>query len=468
MLAPANQKTVARPTRKELEAEASRLLARFPEPPTAKIDGVADEWCPYRLDNGDPLHPNYVVARHTELRGANLWNGVRTQKNARRPCHGWKWVTTFKAYQPEDRDETHEQLARCECPDCSWLPARLLDLHANEVPEPARLRPWSAPQLIKLNAEDELAARLADCFRHGALSLDAFKSIAGWQRFLPGLGKDSDDPVAKVLRTAFWIRDLYEVMSGDDWTVEDVAETCRALHPDGKLLPRRPFIPRSGDRHERDEIVVEPERRRFIIRDEITATRLVINYVYWVLLRHDVAEKRFRASLPAGRYVTSGMIVKLMLEEGRSARDAGLKLGLSGSIVSRHYKAAIATIADSLGLFPWPWRLSSQKRKSARGVERRAERTDKPALSVDDRPVPLPYDLALRALFEIYWLALWAVYYGHPVTLLPPGCANGVIERVRALDTVARADPDDIDSEIIGKVGALKTEGQHVILFAGC
>jgi hypothetical protein len=392
MLAPADHKPVARPTSKELKAEADRWRALYKERPE-------DSVYHHRLDaNGKPVFP--LVARHVNLVGADIWNGVSAEKKSAcgcltheckhrnklvnaRPVGGGQWIATLRTYHPA-------RPPSCECPACAWSGPALLDLHANEPPEPARLLPWSTPALVELDAEDEHAARLADGFRDGALLLDAFKWIAGWQRFLPGLGKGSDDPFARVLRISFWLRNLHRVTSGDDpWTVDDLAEACRVLRPDRKVQ-REAFITPGGERHPRDAIVVPPEWRRIIARD-IAATRWVISYTYEFLLPHDLAVKgRWRALLPDGvSYVTSGAIVKLMLEEGLSARQASKRLGLSGSIVARNFNAAVDAVAESLG--PWPWPLSSQKGKFARRVgTRRAERTDHPRLRIGDRPAPLP------------------------------------------------------------------------------
>jgi hypothetical protein len=52
-----------------------------------------------------------------------------------------------------------------------------------------------------------------------------------------------------------------------------------------------------------------------------------------------------------------------------------------------------------------------------------------------------------------------------PTTKVPPGCADGVVERLRTFDTVVRANPDDPDSETIGKSDALKTEGRYTMLY---
>ena len=394
---------------------------------------------------------------------------MKAEKNVRRPRRGCRWVTTLKVYQPK-ADKTYEQQARCECPDCTWQPANLLSLHANEPPEPARLLPWCTPALVvELDAEDELAARLADGFRDGALLLDAFKWIASWQRFLPGLVKDSDDPIAMVLRIAFWLRNLHRVTSGDDpWTVDDLAEACRAMRPNCQVQ-RRALVTPGGDRSSRDAIVVPPEWRRIIARD-IAATRQVVDYTYRFLLAHDLAVKgRWRAILPDGvSYVTSAETVKRMLEEGLSARDAGQRFGLSGSIVSRRFSAAVDAVAESLGLFPWPWRLSSQKLELARRVERRKQRNDNPRLWPGDLPAPLPcpwerQPFASPAKWvrpEDQWIIIQKPeYFGS--AKVPAGCAADIIERYRSPDRVLLGDPDDDYSPTIGKTDTLRTESWY-------
>jgi hypothetical protein len=57
------------------------------------------------------------------------------------------------------------------------------------------------------------------------------------------------------------------------------------------------------------------------------------------------------------------------------------------------------------------------------------------------------------------WLIAEAIeYFG--ATKVPTGSADGVDERVRDLDTVKRADPDDDYSPIVGHTDALRTEGR--------
>jgi hypothetical protein len=467
MLAPPN-KMSARPTRKELQEEADRLLALYEEPEEESVDGVEDVSCRYRLETGYPVHPNYTVARHTHLAGAHLWNGVKPEKNARRPCCAWQWVATLQICHPENR-ETYEPPARCECPDCSRHPANLIELHADEPPLPARLRTWAAPVLVELGAEAALAVRLADGFRHGAMPSDAFVQIAGWRRFLPGLWRDGDAIVAAVLRCAFLIRDLYDVMSGDGWTVDGVAEACRALHPDRKVL-RQPFLTPDNARHERDEIVVPLERRRIITRDDVTAARIVIQQALRVKLGLITERQRWKSNLDDGGSTSDWTLICTMLRDGLSARETAKLVSLGHSIVSRRFEAAIAAISSRLGPVP---ALSGQNGKLARGVgTRRAGRTDHPRLTTGERPAALP-DLwerlssdnyTKRALPDDHWLIAEALEYFGDCTV-PPGCADGVVERVRVFDSVVRSDPDDDDAPIIGKTDALRTEGRHVILY---
>jgi hypothetical protein len=218
-------------------------------------DGLEDVLC--RVE----YHPYKTKVRHRNLVAADLWNGVtggKKKKNSlqnARPPRGSQWVTASKIYRP-DRE------VRCECPECSRLLAQdvlsgalLKQLSAEVDAAIARLsRKWTTPCLTEMT----LAEALEFGFRNGVLPSDNFDKIASRRRSLPGLKRNRDAPVAAVLRCAFWIRDLYNLTSGTSWTVDDVAERCRALHPNKRLL-RRPSITRDGVRHERDEVLVEPQ-----------------------------------------------------------------------------------------------------------------------------------------------------------------------------------------------------------------
>jgi hypothetical protein len=184
MLAPPN-KLSARPTRKELQEEADRRLAQYKERPE-------DYVYRHHLDViGNPVFP--IVARHVEMVGANLWNGVGSEKNVPRPCREWHWTSALKTYHPAH--DLHASESEPPKPAVlKWATPKLMEIfkpplieqHADEPPLPARSLRWTTPTLVEVGAEDELAARLADGFRDGALPLDAFRYLARWRRFLPG------------------------------------------------------------------------------------------------------------------------------------------------------------------------------------------------------------------------------------------------------------------------------------------
>jgi hypothetical protein len=340
-------------------------------------DGTEDVLCRTQF------HPYKAVARHTDLVGADVWNGLKGEKknksfNKARSRHGGQWVTTAKIYQP-DRE------VRCECPECSRplaqdvLSGELLKQLSVEVDAAiARLsRKWATPRLTEMT----LAEALEFGFRKGVLPSDDFDKIASRRRFLPGLNRNRDAPVAAVLRCAFWIRDLDNVTSGASWTVDDVAERCRALHPNKRLL-RRPSNTRDGVRHERDEVLVEPQGRRIISKDDVTAARQVIQHAMKVI----VDRQSRKSNRPDGSCETDWAIVTAMLGDGLSARAVAGRVGLGHAMVSRRFAKAIGAIADSLGPLAT---FSRQNEKLARRVgTRRAQRTHRPSLRT--RPAPPP------------------------------------------------------------------------------
>jgi hypothetical protein len=171
MLAPPN-KTLPRPTSKELEAEADRWLARYRERPE-------DSVYHYRLDaNGRPTFP--IIARHVDLIGASLWNGVKTTKKARcgcltreckhhnnlvnaRPVGDGRWMTTLRTYQPATHGYPVSEPVAAEDETFERFEIEfeaVLDRLSGK---------WTAPQIEEIP--------------------HPFVHIAGWQRFLPGLVK---------------------------------------------------------------------------------------------------------------------------------------------------------------------------------------------------------------------------------------------------------------------------------------
>jgi hypothetical protein len=83
------------PAQFDLKREADMWLARYQERPEDSIYR-------YRLDaNGNPVFP--FVARHVDLVGAAIWNGVKSEKNKRRPHGGWYWTTILRTFHPSTK-----------------------------------------------------------------------------------------------------------------------------------------------------------------------------------------------------------------------------------------------------------------------------------------------------------------------------------------------------------------------------
>jgi hypothetical protein len=300
MLAPPN-KMPARPTRKELQEEADRWLALYEEPEEESIDGVVDVSCRYRLDSGNPVHPNYYTARHTYLAGAHIWNGARGEKNARRPHSGWSWVTTEKSCRP-DRSPDDPEPAASEPATLKWTKPKLVEIfnpplikqHASEPPLPARSLTWTTPRLVEVGAE-HLLDFLQHAIKTRTLPTRVFAYLAGRRLAVPGLVKESDTPVEAALRIALWARAHASPLNG--WTPACIA----------------------------------------------------IAHAVKVALRLTAGRKRLHLNL--GDEATSDWSLLLMvMVGGLSAREAAKHVGLRHSIVAARLGTLIAEITSSLGI----------------------------------------------------------------------------------------------------------------------
>jgi hypothetical protein len=102
MLAPPD-KTLKQPP---LQEEADNLLAQYGGRNVRQgywFRGRPEDLSfHYRLDaNGAPVFP--IVARHTELIGANIWSGVKAEKNVPRLWGEWYRLDRLKTYRRASR-----------------------------------------------------------------------------------------------------------------------------------------------------------------------------------------------------------------------------------------------------------------------------------------------------------------------------------------------------------------------------
>jgi hypothetical protein len=408
MLAPSPNRTLAHLTSKELQEEADGLLAQYHERPEDLVFH-------HRLDaNGLPIFP--IVARHVDLVGAHLWNGVKPEKNSPRPWGEWHWSDTVRTYEPERLpDPVIEPPAPAPL---KWTTPKLIEIfkpplieqHAGrrgkdpKPPEPARCLTWNTPTIVQVGAEDLLDLMFVrkpfgtSMILASTLPTRAFSYLAARRRAVPGLVPNGATPVEAALTVALWARANASPLRG--WTPACIARD-HAL--------RRPGSPAGRP------------RLHMNLGDEASAD--------WGLLL----------------MTTLG---------GLSAREAAKHVGLGRDVVAKRLRTLPAEIEASLGILS----LNGQNEKFAQRVGRRkrADRTDHPQLMTGDRPAPL------QASPDDTWLVDEAIeYFG--ATKLPPGCAGDIIEkdRYRGLDTVKRGDPDDDESPIVGKADALRTAGWY-------
>ena len=209
MLAPADQKTMARPSSAQLEEEADRWLARYPA--SCECPTCIDVYRHRRDASGRPFFP--IVARHVELVGAFIWNGRKSEKSDRRPCRYWQWTTTLKTYNPV-REDTRPL----------WTTP-----HLQEIDVKAR-------QDIDLAIDDWCRIVAAEVDEKPALSPRATTAphihIARLGRFFPGACKDDDHPAAAVLRIAFRVLQLAGSYPQRELRSRSCRAAChRSCHP---------------------------------------------------------------------------------------------------------------------------------------------------------------------------------------------------------------------------------------------
>ena len=312
-----------------------------------------------------PYHPNETLAAHVDIVGMAIWNGVKAEKKRKnslrnaRPRRGGRRVQTFKIYEPE-------RSPRCECPACAWSLGyghALLALHATEVPETAALRSWSAPQVTEMT--EDLAFQLDFGFRAGVMVADDFVRMYSWKRHLPGWC-DRDEPIAAAFQAASWILRC-DRMRDEGWKVDSL-DVLRAFHPNRRLLQRK-----------------APSGLRLITAGDLWSAYRVCTHTTMTSLGAIRDKARWKDDI----FIADRTILRLMLDDGRSARDSD-ELGMSASMVARRYRAAIEAIAKTLGPVAWPAHgLGSHFGKFALGVGRREKRTDQPQWSLRARP-PFP------------------------------------------------------------------------------
>jgi hypothetical protein len=345
-----------------------------------EMAGIVDVLCRCNF------HPNKSVVRRADfVPVGGLWKGERSLKKAdktlknARPCTGGKLVETYWITRPERE-------ARCDCAACAWDfrkevfdGAALGELSA-QIDATIRLaqrsniqvagifaggahRGQAAFQLWETPQLDELAYFLipASTYYHSVLGAphvsiaDAYIRLASWQPHLPGLIRDGDTPIIAALRIAFLIRRCDGLQYTKTWDAEQqcwrnealpsehpnlfvagdecrpILDVLRAFHRDRKVLTRK-----------------APNKFRRITHDDRAAAYAVITHATLVSLGAVQDKARWRQDT----YTGDRTIIGLMLDEGRSAVDIADDLGISASMVSRRFNAAIQAISDSVGPVP--------------------------------------------------------------------------------------------------------------------